>query len=318
MRDLTVVIPNFNGVRLLGRNLPSVIAAADSYPGSVAIIVIDDGSIDNSVAMLRADFPSVRVICHDVNRGFAEAMLTGVIAANTELLFFLNSDVELHAQCLEKLEPYFDDEGTFSVTPLMFDDDGAINRHSWNLRHFRRGYLKLKPWDLSTARKLAESRKLKSLYASGGAMMVTKSKFLELGGFHPIFKPFYGEDFDLGVRAWGRGWPTYFEPNATVLHQSQGAIKDSVARSKVKEIRRRNRYFIEWLHMSPKRLLLNNIPATIAQLLGELISFDRTNLKGFIAAARNIRAALAARHEIQQGQKMSLEEIVEAILESSQ
>lgn len=314
MTPLSIVIPNYNGAHLLRRNLPSVLRAAAAYSPDTRVIVVDDGSKDASVEVLDKEFPMVRTVVHDVNRGFSEAVLTGVTSADTALLFILNSDVELPAGCLEKLEPYFADDATFSVCPLMLDEDGSVNRHSWNLRSFQRGYLKLVDWQLDGARRLRESRKLPTLYSSGGSMMVRKARFLELGGFHPIYKPFYGEDFDLGIRAWYRGWPSYFEPNASLVHQSQGSIKDNVKRDRVKETRRRNRYLIEWIHVPVPRLLASTLPQTLLQLLGELVLFDGVNLRGFIKALRRLPQAVAARRELRIEPGFDLDTVIARIL----
>jgi GT2 family glycosyltransferase len=147
-------------------------------------------------------------------------------------------------------------------------------------------------------------------------MLVSRSKFLELGGFHPIFKPFYGEDFDLGIRAWYMGWKSYFEPNATLVHQSHGSIKDSVKRAMVKEIRRRNRYLLEWIHTPLSRLLISTIPHSIAQLLGEIVMFDSINVKGFFKAVSKIPEASKARSWIRSKQQLSLDKVIEETLRS--
>jgi len=311
---LSIIIPNYNGAQLLRRNLPSVLRAAEAYSSDTRVIVVDDGSRDASVEVLRNEFPTVRVVAHEANRGFSEAVLSGVRVADTELVFILNSDVELLADCLERLEPYFADDATFSVCPLMFDDDGSINRHSWNLRFFERGYLKLMPWNLDAARELRESSKLATLYSTGGSMMTRRSKFLELGGFHPIYKPFYGEDFDLGIRAWYRDWPSYFEPNATVVHQSQGSIKENVKRSKVKETRRRNRYLMAWIHFSVPKLLASTLPQTVFRLLGELVLLDGINLRGFTKAVALLPQVVAARRALHIVPGSDLNSIIAGIL----
>lgn len=317
MKPLSIVIPNYNGAHLLRRNLPSVLHAAERYSPETRVIVVDDGSKDASIEVLRNEFPQVLTVVHETNRGFSEAVLTGVNSAQTDLLFILNSDVELHVGCLEKLEPYFVDDNTFSACPLMLDEDGSINRHSWNLRSFKRGYLKLVDWELEAARKSVLVRKLPTLYSSGGSMMVSKAKFLALGGFHPIFKPFYGEDFDLGIRAWYRGWPSYFEPRATLVHQSQGSIKDSVKRSRVKETRRRNRYLLEWIHVPLPRLLSSTLPQSLLQLLGELVLLDFVNLKGFAKAVRRLPQAVAARRELHVAPGCDIESVIQNILGAS-
>ena len=313
MSNLTIVIPNYNGSRLLRRNLPSVLAAAKTHDAGTKVIVVDDGSVDDSVRVLCDEFPEVKLVRHEVNRGFSEAVLSGVKAAESELVFLLNSDVEMHLDSLPLLATYFADPHTFSVNPLMLNDDGSVNRHSWNLRSFQRGYLKLDEWELPQALELRDQASLPSLYACGGCMMTRKAMFLELGGFHPIYKPFYGEDYDLGIRAWYRGWSTYFEPRVSVIHQSQGSIKDNVKRAYVKRIRRRNRYFLEWMHMSKVQLLFSTLPWSVFQLLGELLILDRTNLKGFFDAVVALPDVLKARREVMNSRHVSLEKIVEAI-----
>jgi GT2 family glycosyltransferase len=316
MQPITLIIPNYNGAHLLRRNLPSVQAAAAGYGSDTQIIVVDDGSNDESIAVLRDEFPAIRCIAHEVNQGFAEAILTGVHHASTDLVFLLNSDVELHAGCLEKLEPYFDFPETFSVCPLIFGEDGSIKRHSWNLRRFNRGHLVIDEWNLPDARRMRESRLLRSLYSSGGSMLVCRKKFLELGGFHPIYKPFYGEDFDLGIRAWYRGWSSYFEPNATLIHQSQGSIKDAHKRKRVKMIRRRNRYFLEWTHTPLPRLIRITLPFSLLQLLGELLMLDFVNLKGFLATLPYIRDVIDARHAAEDGRIQSIDAILQLLYKS--
>ena len=204
---VTIVIPNFNGAELLRKNLPSVLGAMQAYPGSAQLIVVDDGSSDHSLDVLKKEFPQVKVVIHPQNKGFAEAIHSGVNAANTELLFLLNSDVEVSVDIFEPLVVYFDDPNTFSVNPLIYDEQGVVKRHSWNLRKFKAGTLKLINWQLDNAlQRRAGGEKLATAYAHGGSFMVRKSMFLALGGFHPIFKPFYSEDYDLGLRAWRRGF----------------------------------------------------------------------------------------------------------------
>jgi len=314
VKPLTIIIPNYNGAHLLERNMPSVINAAGQYSGTVSFLVVDDGSADTSLEVLRERFPEVAVVIHEKNLGFAEAVATGVRCAETELLFLLNSDVELHTGCLERLEPYFDDENTFSACPLMLEEDGSINRHSWNLRSFSRGYLKLVDWNIDRARSMRDQHLLPTLYSSGGSMMVSRAKFLALGGFHPLYKPFYGEDFDLGLRAWYRGWASYFEPGATLVHQSKGSIKDNFKRARVKQIRRRNRYFIEWAHTPLPRLLGSTLPYSLLQLLGEILLLDLVNLKGFAGALAGLPRVIEARRALDVGRIMTLDQTVEKVL----
>ena len=311
--QVTIIIPNFNGAHLLLKNLPSVIETAKACSLKAHIIVIDDGSSDNSLLLLEQQFPNVQVVVHGHNRGFSEAVHSGVYAADTELLFLLNSDVHLNINCLDPLAEYFNESDTFSVCPLILNEVGAVTRHSWNRRQFKLGNLKPTEWNLNQAIRLRKIKKLPTLYASGGSMMVRKSMFLELNGFHPLYKPFYSEDFDLGLRAWRRAWRSYFEPNVSVIHQSKGSIKENVRRAYVKQVRRRNNYLIEWMHFPVARLLTTVVPLTIWQLLGEILLLDRVNLKGFVTALPKIKEVITARNELRKTQKLSLGEILKEI-----
>lgn len=309
----TIIIPNYNGAHLLERNLPSVLGCIDADRLSAQVIVVDDGSSDASLTVLKERFPAVDVVVHPENKGFSEAIWSGVQAARTELLFLLNSDVELKSGCLAKLLPYFDAEQTFAVCPLMLDEDGTVNRHSWNVRSFQRGNLKAVDWSLEAALGTRQHHTLPALYTSGGSMMVRRSMFMQLGGFHPIFKPFYGEDYDLGLRAWRQGWSSYFEPGASVIHQSRGSIKDNVKRDYVKQVRRRNKYLLEWIHLPAWRLWLTVIPLSLWQVLGELLLLDKVNLKGFGNALMRLGAVLQARRAIESTAKLSFAGILRKI-----
>jgi len=308
---VTIVIPNFNGATLLQKNIPSVLKAMQVYQGESSLIVVDDGSQDNSLQVLKEHFPQVKVVIHAQNQGFAEAIHSGVNAAETELLFLLNSDVEVQEQLLAPLVQYFEDANTFSVNPLIYDEQGVVKRHAWNLRQFRGGTLKLVNWRLEKAFKLrAAGEKLPTAYAHGGSFMVRKSMFNALQGFHPIFKPFYSEDYDLGLRAWRRGWASYFEPSVHIVHQSVGSIRSNVKMNHIKTIRRRNRYILEWMHLSASQLWLGAIPGSLIQLLGELLLLDKINLNGFYLACTKLPEVIQARREIKASQTMRLTDVM--------
>lgn len=314
---ITVVIPNFNGAALLQKNIPSVLNAMQAYPGKSALIVVDDGSQDASLQVLKDQFPQAKLVVHAQNQGFAEAIHSGVNAAETELLFLLNSDVEVAEQLFMPLVQYFENPNTFSVNPLIYDERGDVKRHSWNLRQLKGGTLKLLTWQLKTAlARVSEGKLLPTLYAHGGSFMVRKSKFLALGGFHPIYKPFYSEDYDLGIRAWRMGWPSYFEPRVHIVHQSVGSIRSEKKLSFIKTIRRRNRYILEWVHFGHLELCTQVLPASILQLIGECLTFNITNLRGFCLALMSLPKVLAFRHQ-QKESLHTLNQVLENIHDST-
>lgn len=313
-KPITIVIPNFNGATLLKKNLPSVLSSVASYGNGSTITVVDDGSKDDSLKVLQSDFQMINVIAHKDNMGFAEAVHTGVRAAKTELVFILNSDVELKDNFFPPLVTYFDDEKTFSVNPSIYDEENEIKRHSWNYRQFRKGRIALLKWRLDQAKEaVAAGKRCVTMYGHGGSMLVRKEMFDALNGFDPIFKPYYGEDSDIGIRAWRRGWHSYYEPNASLVHQSIGSIKANTQIKKVKCIRRRNRYLLEWIHLTPWQLISKTIPFTCLQLLGELLTFDIVNLKGFCLAIKKIPEVIRSRKIIKKTSVLSAYQVFEIL-----
>ncbi len=311
--SISVIIPNYNGAHLLERNLPTVLAAAAAYDHGTEVIVVDDGSSDSSVDLLKNRFPEIRCVVHEKNRGFAEAVHSGVREASGELCFLLNSDVQPDINCLAPLADYFPDEHVFAVSPTIYNESGTVENHSWYAAEFRHGSLKRLPWNLTDALVARKNGHLPQLYTSGGSMLVPKTNFELMGGFHPLYKPFYSEDVDLGIRAWRRGLASYFEPNSKVIHQSQGSIKDAFKRGLVKRMRKRNKYLLEWVHIPLWRLLAQSLPFTLMQLLGELILLDRVNLGGFADALRRINEVRAVRAELKIDECLSMEQVIEKI-----
>ncbi|MFL2840758.1 MAG: glycosyltransferase family 2 protein [Pseudohongiellaceae bacterium] len=307
----SIIIPSYNGEKLLQENLPFILKESENFSNDFEVIVVDDASTDDSVNILKQKFPSVKLVQHEFNKGFAAGIRSGVAVASFELVFLLNSDVLLLPGCLDKLRKFFDKKDTFAVSPLILNQDQEVNLSSWTRSQFSHGRLKLLPWELSSLSKMQQSNVgFLTLYCSGGSVMMRKEMFEKLGGFSEIYKPFYYEDFDLGLRAWYQGWTSYFYPNAEVIHTDKGTIKDHFKSDLIKSTQRRNRYFLEWIHFSITRLIFSTIPFTLIQLLGELVLFDKKNIKAFFTAITKVSEIRACRKAIAV-KKIQLNEIIE-------
>ncbi len=272
---VSIIIPNYNGEQILSRALTSVTEAVRAYAGQCEIIVVDDASQDNSIDLISKYFPDVKLVRHEKNRGFSEAAHSGVHAAVYPIILLLNSDVYPERDFLAPLVQWFSREDTFSVSPLILDPNGNPTRVSWNLVTLIRGEIRSRNWDLTTALDLNQKRhSLKSLFAAGGSAAIRRDMFLQLDGFLSIYRPFYYEDRDLGTRAWKHGWKTYFEPQSRVVHDHSSTIKRFFSSKKTKIIRRRNRLFYLWLHLSTRTLFLSHIPWIFVRLLSRLLRLD--------------------------------------------
>ena len=294
---VSIIIPNFNGERILRKSLAKVIAAVNAYSEDCEIIMVDDASADNSVQLISEHFPDVKVITHKINLGFGEAVHSGVRVANYPILILLNTDVFPDHDFIAPLIRCFEAPDTFAVSPLIQGPDGHPGRVSWNRRKISRGEVRKINWELKNAMSLAQQGTgLKSLFAQGGAVALRKEMFLQLDGFLPIYKPFYYEDCDLGTRAWQRGWRTYFEPASSVVHDHrQATISRFFAASRIKRIKKRNRFIYHWLHLSSPTLLFSHFPWILLRLLGRIVRLDVAFVLGFLSALAAIGKVLNLR-----------------------
>ena len=96
---VAVVILNYNGASMLAKFLPSVI----EYSPGAEIVVADNASTDDSVAVVKEGFPAVRLIQLDKNYGFADGYNKALEQVDAEFFLLLNSDVEVTREWLEPL-----------------------------------------------------------------------------------------------------------------------------------------------------------------------------------------------------------------------
>jgi len=317
---VSIIIPNYNGESLLDRNLPKVIEAADAYESGCEIIVVDDASRDGSVPLISKYAPRAQLIRHDINRGFAEAIHTGLRHAANEIVILLNSDVRPANDFVAPLTAHFQNPTTFSVSPLICDPDGNPQTVSWNLGMIRRGSIKFRPWVLEEAREhLEKEQTLKTLFASGGSVALRKNMFLQLGGFLPLYKPFYYEDVDLCTRAWLQGWQTLFEPRSEVIHDHAGAIRLHFDARRVRTIRQRNRFFYLWLYLSRTGILRSHIPGITYRVVLRTLQLDMTYMTALMRAILHLKEVSAFRAQMKSSPKpwRPLEEILAEIAQAA-
>src|SRR5436190_2216188 len=128
----TVVIPNWNGRDLLEKYLPSIIEALCNNPAN-EILVVDNGSTDDSVTFLRQHFPSVRVLALAHNLGFGGGSNAGFRAAANGIVVLLNSDMRVDRNFLQPLLDSFADDQVFAVSCQIFFSDPTKLRQETGL-----------------------------------------------------------------------------------------------------------------------------------------------------------------------------------------
>lgn len=211
---VTVVIPNWNGAAMLRACLISL--RAQTYR-DMAVLVVDNASSDDSVAMLRSEFPKVGLLQMESNRGYAGGCNAGFAHCASPLLAVLNNDIEAEPDWLAELVAALDrhPEASMAATRMMLYDhrellnsagdcygrDGIPNsRGVW--REFG------PPYD--------DERMV--FGASGGAPLYRRAMLDEIGTFEERFF-MWCEDVDLNWRAQLAGFKCVYAPQAVVYHR---------------------------------------------------------------------------------------------------
>ncbi|RPJ55569.1 MAG: glycosyltransferase, partial [Acidobacteria bacterium] len=214
----SIVVLNWNGRHLLEENIPALLAAVRKTGKPHEILVVDNGSSDDSVTWLGEHYPDVRILALDRNYGFGEGNNRGVEAASHGIVVLLNNDMIVSEDFLPPLVEAFSDPDVFAVASQVFFPPEKRREETGNTRGWLKwGYLNLSHDPIEDYH--YSRRYLPVLWAGGGASAFHRARFLALGGFSDIFSPCYFEDTDLSYRAWRRGWKVLVAAHSQVLHK---------------------------------------------------------------------------------------------------
>lgn len=278
MSTLSIIIPNWNGERQLKKNLPILFNVLAKYKGESETIIIDDKSEDNSrkylkslIANNKKSLPEIKLIFNEQNLGFGRSVNKGVKNARYEIVFLLNTDVEVKEGCFEHLLPHFQKKDVFAVGA---NADWLVARG-----HFLEGYL-----DISSPKKMARtSQKAQpSFWVSGGHSAFKKELWEKLGGLEPLYAPFYFEETDLCYRALKRGWQVLWEPKAPVLHKhEESVIRQNFSPNYIDFIAQRNQLIFVWKNITDKKMFAEH-----KKYLKKRLAKKPSYLKVVLAAAK--------------------------------
>lgn len=205
---LSVIIVNWNGVAFLPRCLESLRAQTLR---DVHILLVDNGSTDESVALARREYPEVDVLELGANFGYAEANNRAAAMSRARYLLFLNNDTHADEKALETLVDAAENWPTIPIwAPQQRTYDGA------QLIHIGMGT------DI-----LGFPCEGKVFYADGAALFIRRDTFQELGGFDPHYFMFF-EEADLCWRARLRAYQVGVVPSAVIYHRSGGTAGSSL------------------------------------------------------------------------------------------
>jgi GT2 family glycosyltransferase len=321
---VSIVIPTWNGRSILEQFLPSAIDAANLYieqtGASVEILIVDDASTDDTLNWLTIEKKFIqidptdsqltqsptspqlilRVLVNERNLGFGETCNRGVAAATAPLVFLLNNDIKVDIDAISPLVENFSDSMLFAAHCRVFNLESKQECGTGKLGSFSRGFIRVHigyvPIEDQREEDLYIKQPLYSIFAEGGATMINRQIFLNIGGFNSLFAPFYWEDVELSYRAWKRGYSIVYEPRSIVHHRISSTIR-KISRGHVRRTKERNRLIFNWISLSDNWLLTSNIVWLIFILITSPLRLRPGFILSFIAAIQKLPLIIEQRRE---------------------
>jgi len=239
LTGIDIVIPNWNGRDMLETCLSSLQAQSCQ---EFNVIVVDNGSIDGSVAFIRERFPAVQIIELEENVGFSGAVNRGIHGGRQAWVLLLNNDIEVEPTCIENLlrgvaaEP---ETKMFALKMISFHDRSRLDGAGDGVLRGGVGYR------LGTMERDSPQYQLKQTVfgACAGAALYHRTLFEQIGSFDEDFFA-YLEDVDFNMRAVRAGYSCSYLPDSVVYHVGSATSGSKINATTVRLTTRNNMFVI--------------------------------------------------------------------------
>lgn len=236
MAKLSVIIVNYNVAYFLEQCLRSVQEASTGL--DTEIFVVDNHSVDNSLEMLRKEFPEVKLIANEENVGFAKANNQAIRQASGEYILLLNPDTLVESDTFVKTIAFMDetaDAGALGVK--MIDGRGRYLPESkrglplpdvafYKIFGLSKLFKKSKRFGRYHLTYL-DPDEIHSIEVLPGAFMLLRKSVLDKIGLLDESFFMYGEDIDLSYRVILGGYKNYYYPHTRIIHYKGESTKKS-------------------------------------------------------------------------------------------
>ena len=229
----SIIIPTWNKAQLVFSCVKNIDNCLQSDPTNVPaeVIIVDNGSADGTVSLLQSYKTKLdlQIIEISKNVGFAKAINAGVKAAKYNYVYLMNNDMFPATDHFAKLIEYAhglikSGQRFFGIASQIFFYDPSKRREESG-----KTYIKFKSGIPSIAHYVNKSvleRPGITLYPGGGSSLINKRLFTKLGGYdYHSYTPMYVEDAGLGYTAWKKGYPSFFFPEAKIIHYHRSSSK---------------------------------------------------------------------------------------------
>jgi GT2 family glycosyltransferase len=305
----SVIIPNWNGRHHLDTCLSSL--RRQSYMEH-EVILVDNASSDDSVALVRANYPEVTVIVLNENRGFTGACNAGYASADGDYIVLLNNDTEADEGWLAAIVEAFErheEVGSVAGKILLFDRR--------NLFHTAGDYYRIDgiPGNRGVWQKdEGQYDNQEYVFSACGAAAAYRRTMLDQIGFLDERFYFSCEDVDLGWRAHLAGWQVLYVPSAVVYHK----LKATGSATTASYYDGRNYLYLIWknypgalLRRFWRSILAAQLKITWNALRSWRGAAARARLRGQFAGALGIFALRSARREVQRNRRLPNDQLTE-------
>jgi N-acetylglucosaminyl-diphospho-decaprenol L-rhamnosyltransferase len=252
MVDLSIVVLNWNVRELLDRCLASLC----SERCALEIIVVDNASRDDSVAMLQAKYPQVTLIANAANRGFTGGNNQGIAASRGRYVMVLNPDTEVLGDALDQLVAYLDGHPAVgALGPQLLNPDRSLQSSRRRFPTLATAF-----FESTWLQRMAPRHILAHYYMDdvpvspahevdwlNGACTVFRRAALDRVGVYDEQNFFmYSEELDLCRRVKAAGWKIVYLPEAQVVHYVGQSSQQAVAAQHIHFQTSKVRYFRKW------------------------------------------------------------------------
>ena len=212
MQEVSVVIPNFNGMAYLDGVLSSLERQTIS---NFEVILVDNGSTDGSCAFVAAEYPWVHMIQLPENYGFSRAVNEGIHAARSPYVLLLNNDTEAETDFIEEMVATLRrHRKAFSCQAKM------IQLHDRDKMDDAGNYYCALGWAYARGKgkDISNYDKEQKIFSTCAGAAIYRKKYIDRIGDFDEEHFAYLEDLDIGYRARIYGYENRYEPKAAVLH----------------------------------------------------------------------------------------------------
>ena len=280
MQEVSVIIPNYNGMAYLEGVLSSLEQQAFQ---NFETILVDNGSSDGSVAFVMGNFPWVHIVELPDNFGFSRAVNEGIYASRTPYVLLLNNDTEVDKNFVgEMLAAIKRHKKAFSCSARM------ICYHDRNKLDDAGNYYCALGWSFARGKgkDIHTYEKEEQIFAACGGAAIYRKKILEKIGYFDEEHFAYLEDTDIGYRARIYGYENWYAPEALVYHVGSGTSGSRYNHFKTRYSSRNNVYLI-YKNMPLLQIILN-LPFLIVGFGTKLLFFTVKGMgKEYLAGIKN-------------------------------